>query len=155
MSTHYILDGYNVLHSGRLWAHGPQENKRERFLKYLDESGIQGSMRNRLTVVLDGYAVKLERMRFQTLELVFSGDRDADSIIRDRVADAIHPGDTVVVTNDRAVQAAVKGLGARVMSCEEFFSRRSKKSVRGARQKLSKDSEERINLEFKRLWKLD
>ncbi len=155
MSLHYIVDGYNALHASSKWADVPREKQRQQFLKYLDESGIAGSARNTLTVVLDGYAAKLEDMVFHRLRLVFSGDRDADSAIKDHVDEMPNAREAVVVTNDRAIQAAVKRMGAQVVSCEEFFQLRSAKRKIPKRETLDSASAESVNRELKRIWKLD
>lgn len=155
MSLHYIVDGYNALHTSEQWSEVPRDRQREQFLKYLDVSGIAGSERNRLTIVLDGYAAKLKEMMFHRLQLVFSGDRDADSVIKDFVSEMTNPREAVVVTNDRAIQSAVKAMGARIMPCEEFFRLRSAKKSSEKREKMDSESAASVNRELKRLWKLD
>lgn len=155
MSLHYIVDGYNALHTSQKWADVPRERQREQFLTYLDKSGIAGSERNRLTIVLDGYAAKLKNMMFHRLQLVFSGDHDADTVIKNFVAEMVNPREAVVVTNDRAIQSAVRGMGARVMSCEEFFQLKKPKKGTLRRNTLDPASVESVNRELKRLWKLE
>lgn len=155
MSPHYIIDGYNALHSTGQWDDMPREAQREFFLKYLDQSGLTGSPRNSLTVVLDGYAAPLRKLRFNIVQLLFSGDRDADTAIKEHVAEMINPKEAVVVTNDRGIREAVRDLGARVMSCEDFFQRSKKKTPARKSDKPDALSSDAINRELKRLWKLE
>lgn len=154
MSRHFIVDGYNVLHSTDRWVEFPREKQREKFLEFLDESGLVGSESNSLTVVLDGYAAKLKNIRFRRVRLIFSGDRDADTVIKEWVADRPNPKDVIVVTNDRGVQSAVRGSGARVMSANDFLKLGKKKTSRVSHSEKpdSKDLES-INQELKRIWK--
>lgn len=70
------------------------------------------------------------------VRLVFSGDRDADTVIKEWVAELSNPRDAVVVTNDRGIYAAVRGSGAQVMSCKDFFLLGIKKTVHRKRDAL-------------------
>ncbi len=155
MSRHFIIDGYNALHSTRRWEDLSREAQRERFLRYLEESRPTGSERNTVTVVFDGYAAALKGIRLALVQLVFSCDRDADTVIKERVSELANPRDAVVVTNDRGIHAAVRGAGAQVMSCEEFFLLGNKKAAPRQRDTLDPQSAESINQELKRRWKLD
>lgn len=155
MSRHFILDGYNVLHSSRRWSELPREQQRIRFLAFLEERRLTGSERNTVTVVLDGYAANSKTTSLKFIKIVFSGDRDADSVIKERVTELQNPKDVIVVTNDRGLQAAIRGSGARVMSCEDFFKLDAQKPPRGQRRKVDASGAASINAELKRLWKLD
>ncbi len=155
MSRHFILDGYNVLHSTDQWVDGTRDKNRQEFLRFLDRPEILGSGRNVLTVVLDGYAASLKGIRLTHIRLAFSGDLDADTFIKSLVSDSNHPGDAVVVTNDRALRTAVRHNGAQIMSCEEFLSKDKKKKPTTSSTKADPHSEQAINNELKRLWRLE
>jgi predicted RNA-binding protein with PIN domain len=121
MALHFILDGYNVIHSDRRWTDLSRDKQREQFLRYLDQGSVLGSERNTITVVLDGYAAALKGIRLVKVKIVFSEDRDADTVIKEKVRSLKVPADAVVVTDDRAIQASVRRAGAQVMPCLEFF----------------------------------
>jgi predicted RNA-binding protein with PIN domain len=155
MSRHYIIDGYNVLHSSSRWDRLPRAQQREVFLRYLESERHIGSPRNSLTVVLDGYRADVKKIQLEKIRLVFSEDRDADSVIKERVADLANPREAVVVTNDRGIQNAVKALGAQVMACEEFLLLKKKRAVIRYVEKMEAPNADAINSELKRFWKLD
>jgi predicted RNA-binding protein with PIN domain len=155
MSQHYILDGYNLLHSTPRWEKLPRVEQRQAFLRYLDEAALSGSARNVLTVVLDGYSVDIQKMRFARLRLVFSENRDADTVIKEHVAEMAHPRQAVVVTNDRGIQAAVRAFGAHVMSYQDFLLLRKKKAALKRIEKMDLPGADAINRELKRLWRLE
>ncbi len=155
MSRHFIVDGYNLLHATPRWEKLSRLHQREAFLKFLEEEKTAGSPRNSLTVVLDGYSADLKKMRFSKLRLVFSEDVDADTAIKRRVADLSNPREAVVVTNDRAIQEAVKGMGAQVMGCAEFLAVKNKRAPRQGTLKMGAPGADAITRELKRLWCLE
>ena len=155
MSRRYILDGYNVLHSTRRWNDLTREAERVQFLRYLENNRPAGSERNTVTVVLDGYAASLRGIRLSYARLVFSGDEDADTVIKKMVEELPNPKDAIVVTNDRALRSAVRHAGAQVMACEDFFRLKEKKAFLRKSDEPDPTSTESINRELKRLWKLE
>ena len=154
MSRHFILDGYNVLHSTDRWADIPLGKRREHFLHFLDESGLVGAERNTITVILDGFAAPLRGIRLGRVGLIFSGKQDADTAINERVRALPNPKDAVVVTNDKDLQRAVRHAGAQIMTCENFLQLKKKSSSPAHSKKVESDSAESINAELKRAWNL-
>jgi len=155
MSRHTFIDGYNVLHSAHRWEDLSREAQRLAFLRYLEEGRQTGSPNNTLVVVFDGYAASLQGISLNQVQLIFSGGLDADTVIRDRVAELPHPREAMVVTNDRGLRAAVRSLGAQVMSCEQFLERRKKRNVSHHRAgKPPLPSADAITQDLKRMWKL-
>lgn len=119
---HYFIDGYNVMRSVDWFSTGAVENQRETFLRFIESNRPQG--RSGVTVVFDGHGRGSERGT--GVRVVFSLGKEADTVIRDRVDQLVHPADAVVVTNDRAIQRWVRGAGARVMGCRDFLTRGKK-----------------------------
>ncbi|MCB4756517.1 MAG: NYN domain-containing protein [Elusimicrobia bacterium] len=154
MSSHTIIDGYNLLHSTRRWDDLPREARRLEFLRYLEKGCSTASRRNTVTVVFDGYAASLRGISLDLVQLVFSGGLDADTVIKERVADLPNPRDAAVVTSDRALRAAVRSLGAQVISCEQFLRPRKNKTAPPPAGKPELPSAEAITRDLKRLWKL-
>ena len=87
--------------------------------------------------------------------MVFSRGRDADGVIKDRVDSLDNPRETVVVTDDRAIQRWVRAAGARVLGCSEFLSSMEPSTRRPRRAAaLSAAETESINDELRQVWKL-
>lgn len=115
-----------------------------------------GSPRNALTVVYDGHGPHLRLAGPSLVEAVFSGDKDADTVIKERIADLPNARVAVVVTNDKSIRMAVRKKGARVMSCEEFLALRKKKASASTEASgLDARSADAINKELKSIWRAD
>lgn len=153
MSLHYFVDGYNLIQSSERLAQGALWDRREKLLKFIEEKRPQG--RNRVTVVFDGREdVTSDPHRGET-QVLFSVGRDADSVIKQRVDDLANPRNAVVVTDDRAIQKWVRGVGARVMSCEAFLKAGADPAaLRRPAPELDPQAAAEINEELKKLWKL-
>ncbi len=55
------------------------------------------------------------------IEIRFSRGQSADDTIVDLVAEASHPKQIVVVTNDRGLKQRIQGTGAKTMGVGEFL----------------------------------
>lgn len=152
MALHYFIDGYNLIHSHFALAKGPLQMRRERLLGWMESQRPHGSARNRATVVFDGRPGRSWTGWRGEVQVVFSDERDADSVIKDRIDALSNPRVAVVVTDDRAIQRWVRGAGALVMSCREFLSERATPRAEPA-EAPGADDIQRINDEFRRLWK--
>ena len=155
MALQYFIDGYNVIRS-RFWnAEGPVAAQREGLLRFIEEKGPTGSARNSVVVVFDGFATAADRVSGASLRVMYSGGRDADSVIKDRVDELGNAAVAVVVTDDRAIQRWVRGAGARVMSCDEFVrAGQTGAAPERRREKPDAAAAQEINEELKRLWKM-
>jgi predicted RNA-binding protein with PIN domain len=154
MALHYFIDGYNLLHTVHAWDRLPKAEKIQRLIAWLEEKGASGSARNRVVIVFDGYAVPLKPGRSTGPRVVFSEDNDADSVIKEQVDGLSNPRDAVVITNDRAIQKWVRGAGAAVLSCEDFWKRGRAQAPDIPSEKIDADSAQRITDDLRRLWKL-
>lgn len=152
MSRHYFIDGYNVIRSDRWTGEGGVRDQRARLARFIEEKRPAGSDRNRVTLVFDGHGDAHE-VRTAFVEIVFSGDSDADSVIKRRVDALSAPGDAVVVTDDRAIQRWVKGAKAKVLSCAEFIAAGASGTVAGRVEKPDADRAQEITDEFRNIWK--
>jgi predicted RNA-binding protein with PIN domain len=148
---HYFVDGYNVIRSTEAFQAPALRDQREKLLRFIEDKKPQGA--NRVTVVFDGRADVSSPAWTGTTAVVFSPGKDADKVIKDRVDELANPRDAVVVTNDRSIQRWVRGVGARVMSCDQFLAAGRGPAAR-RRSALSAQDVEEINEELKKLWKL-
>ena len=155
MSLHYFIDGYNLIRSTDWLCAGSIDDQRDRLLQFLEQNRPTGSERNSVTVVFDGHVPKGGGPKSRSVRILFSGDQDADSVIKSRVDELPNGRVAVVVTNDRSIQKWVRGAHAKVLSCSEFLrlGADSASSPRRA-DKPSAEDERRINEELRRLWKL-
>ncbi len=151
---HYFIDGYNLIRSLDWMAGGSLRDQRERLLRYIEEKHPQGAGRHRVTVVFDGQADVTSPPWTGPTQVLFSSGQDADHVLKDRVDHLPNPREAVVVTNDRGIQRWVRGVGARVMSCEEFAGAGAARTRRRRAEALDPESARQINDEFRDIWKL-
>ena len=154
MSLHYFIDGYNLLHSTDRWDRFPREQRRLCLIKFLEERRPTGSERNRVTIVFDGHGPSLGTIRAPFVQILFSGDKDADTVIKERVQEMPNARNAIVVTNDRGIQYVIKRGGAKFLSCEEFLKMGQTNQPREVIEEVDSQTTESINAELKKLWKM-
>ena len=163
MALHYVLDGYNVIRQSPALMAGGLESSRDRLVLWLETQRPQGSPRNQVTVVFDGRSGIVDSSSRSPIKVVFSSDETADEHIKRLVEERRKQRENlVVVTNDRAIQFAVRSAGARVMSVEDFLGNvkshqdhplKSSKS-KGVRETkyISKTLEHKITKDLEKVW---
>ncbi|HRY30013.1 MAG TPA: NYN domain-containing protein [Elusimicrobiota bacterium] len=162
--TLYLIDGYNLIRSADFLAAGPLRDQRERLIRLIEQQHPQGSARHRVTVVFDGRDDVSSPSRAGSVEVLFSRGRHggepldagtADALIKERVDRLAHPRDSVVVTDDKALQKWVRGAGAKVLSCRQFLAAAKKNApAAGPAPNPPAEDGEDITEELKRLWNL-
>ncbi len=85
--------------------------------------------------------------------VIFSHGKDADKVIKDLVDDLSNPREAVVVTDDRAIQRWVRGVGARVLGVKEFLSAGASSTKGRPAGRLDPSEVEAITREMWNLWK--
>jgi predicted RNA-binding protein with PIN domain len=155
MSVHTFIDGFNLIRSTAKWEGISKVLQIKGLLAYLGEKKPAGGLRSMITVVFDGYGVVPQQNPSHSLRVIFSGDEDADTIIKDSVDRLKNPRSALVVTNDRAIQRWVRGAGARVLTCEEFLFEKKTSTNRPNLDKPGREAVEKINSELKQIWKLE
>lgn len=124
------------------------------FLEWISRERVAGSERNRVTVVFDGHGPRVKGAGSGSVEGIFSGDQDADTVIREVVAALKNPRIAVVVTNDKSIRLSVRRKGAQTLSCEEFLAMGQRKSKPRRSDALDEANTQEIDNELKRIWKL-
>jgi hypothetical protein len=118
---HYIVDTYNLVHTGAAMG-GPLAGMTVRTLcQYITAS----ASRMKVTLVLDGRAKPDEPSanEFPQIALVYSGAGvSADAVIAQRVEGAQSRKILTVVSNDREVVLHARRNYAGAMSCEAFLN---------------------------------
>ena len=140
-----IIDGYNLLHAGRLpMALSAEELQRERERLVEELSSYRQARSCGITVVFDGWktgwAVEKKERR-KGIDLIFSqmGEK-ADDVIKRLVKDK-GPG-KVVITSDRDVARYVEKMGAAVIPSEQFRERMDRPFVSGGKDTDEEEDEQ-------------
>jgi len=115
-----------------------------------------GSLRNSITIIFDGRPGPVQPIQSSIVDIVFSYDDTADDRIKEAVRQAQNSKSYVVVTDDRAIQYAVRADGAKVLVVKEFLNRlkpvKSRSNSKGSHRGISSDRADEINTELKNLW---
>jgi predicted RNA-binding protein with PIN domain len=115
----YLIDGNNLLGS---WGGPalPGDGRAEVLRRVAAFCRAKGA---RAVLVFDGapFRPDLGGQELGAVSLRFPAEgRDADSLIRDLVDAAKHPGELVVVTSDKALYSYARTHGARVLRAHEW-----------------------------------
>ncbi len=136
----YWFDGNNLIGQPVARARADR-NTRRAFLAEL--SGYARTRGGRFVVFFDGDDP--DRSVPPTgVQVRYSAPVSTDALILQRLAETRTPGETIVVTNDRSLQATCRAAGAKVLNWEEFCNRMKPKSRVGRRLQ---DREEKVDLE--------
>lgn len=118
----YLVDGNNLM--GRAAARGlGGPTDRRGVVAAL--AALAAGRGGRFTVVFDGApdAHFAGDVALGPVRVEFAAPRSADDRILARVRAARNPRDLTVVTDDRALAAAARGLGARIAGVDAFLDR--------------------------------
>lgn len=148
MALHFILDGYNLLYALPDIPPGTLEQKREALLALLRKRRPQGN--NPVTVVFDSREGSGDRRQEPGLTILFTAGETADDRIGKWVRETPTPRACVVVSNDRGVQALIRGTGAKWMSATDFLKKARKLGSTPPVSDLN--LREDITDEFKKKW---
>jgi predicted RNA-binding protein with PIN domain len=149
------------------------EDRRRALIRFIEQYTPQGSSNNRVTVVFDGNLEVFGGMKSSAAKIVFSQGESADDTIKKIVAQAQNTKNIIVVSDDRAIQYAVRALGAKTSGAKAFIvkakiprkqqnpvcegSRRARKSSTNgspaeSQKYISKTEESKITSEFGEIW---
>jgi len=136
------------------------EEQRAGLVSVIERLQPQGSLRNQVTIVFDGRRGGFQLSSGSHIKIIFSVDDSADNTIRDIVENEQNKKNIMVVTNDRAIQYAVRSMGATICPVEEFLAKMEKNTPSQADHKQGEESpkkippslEAKINAELRRLW---
>jgi len=160
MSLLYIIDGYNITNHPLFAKLSSRKLKdsREALLELIAHRALCGSAKNKATVVFDGrgyYGNRgLAKDDSEAISVVFAGEESADDRIL-KIAQASHPPNTVVVSDDKQVRIFARSIGCSILSVEEFIDYRQKTKVRNIPQEepeLNYTQKDKINRELRKLW---
>jgi predicted RNA-binding protein with PIN domain len=151
MAYQYIIDGYNLIYAWPDIPSGTWQDKRAYLLSFLKTKAPQG--RNLVTVVFDSRMGLGDRSQEQDITVVFTAGETADDWISAQVRQSSHPRSLVVVTNDKGLQALVRGTGAKILSASDFLKpSASRKPEKGVSQSHPPADSQDITDELKKKW---
>ncbi|MBD3263694.1 MAG: hypothetical protein GF375_01155 [Candidatus Omnitrophica bacterium] len=147
----YIIDGFNVIHKVPevKKSTSPQKN----LISYIAHHKLTGSKNNKVVLVFDGfYAEPLPREK--NFEIIFSRDKDADSLIKYRMQKSKRKSETIAVSDDREIRDEARKLGVRLLRVGDFLKKR-KKRIPQDRKDISYSLQYEITEELRRIWLKD
>jgi len=131
MSASYlVIDGYNVMHAAglapRQYSRGALASARARLIDWLAER-LTPHERSRATIVFDARDDTVDRptsVRQSGMSVRFAQSHpDADAFILELLERHQHPQSVTLVTADRSLARAARGLRARCCGSREFLVR--------------------------------
>ena len=155
-----MIDGYNLIKRNPALASKSLEDGRQAFVAFIERNRPQGSLSNQVTVVFDGKPGMYGFPVAREIRVIFTEYESADDLIKRRVEESKNKKNIVVVTDDRALLLYVRGCGASVMSCGDFFKRagsakmsgKGKGSSSGTSKVITSTFEHAVNQEFENIW---
>lgn len=158
MSLHYIIDGYNIInHPQFTRTHKSSQDSRTALLSFIRRKRLTGSLKNKVTVVFDGYPDSSAAPFDESgIRVIFSRRVSADEKIKMLVEETAGRKNIIVVSDDKEIKFMVKSLRARVSGVDEFFSVKEK-AENGRKGEiieagLNYTQMQKINEELSRLW---
>ncbi len=132
------------------------EPGREGLLQFLMQYRPQGSPRNRVTVVFDGFAqiqANWARLRQEGIRLLFSEGESADDFIVKKISSLKDAPETWVVTDDRELTLRLYRT-VEVMPAASFISGilTKKEETSEEKKSISPKAEREITDELKKIW---
>jgi predicted RNA-binding protein with PIN domain len=117
----------------------------------------QGSVKNDVVIFFDGRPGPSGQQTSVLASVIFTQDKSADDRIKEAVENSRNAKNIIVVTDDRAIQYAVRANGAKVEAVSSFLNKKQSKTSRSQKQSpspkdLSNRDQDSITSEFKDIW---
>jgi predicted RNA-binding protein with PIN domain len=155
MSLHYVIDGYNLLRHNLYRPGCKISDERLGLLDFIRKEKLCGSLKNKVTVVFDGFPGNLN-IRGGDIEVIFSQEESADDKIKKIIHKRCDVKSIVVVSDDREVKDFVKLQGVKASGIEEFIQpkrkHRSCREIESLKPELTYSLMHKINQELRQLW---
>jgi uncharacterized protein len=133
---HYIIDGHNVLHASAMLRKIllKTETKAYSALIMLCER-FQLTRNITLTIIFDGFPPEDFTGATGNVTVGFSHNRNADSIIRNLIAESKNPRILIIVSNDHEIRNYARIHGCDLLTAEEFLQSSNRSSPDSASEK--------------------
>lgn len=115
-----LVDGHNALYALNLWS-GSHRDSRMRLLERVK------AVRPRAVVYFDAQESPGDLVSIggeAGMRVIYCSRQEADTEMVERISNAVHPSQVLVVTNDVHLGRRVKALGARVTQIRPFLDRK-------------------------------
>ncbi|HDN86050.1 MAG: hypothetical protein DRP81_02575 [Candidatus Omnitrophota bacterium] len=148
----YIIDGWNLINKLKELKNAPSPC--EALLFYIKKNNLTGSKNNKVTVVFDGRSNFAQYNRGTDFNVVFSGERSADDVIKKEVSRYRNKKQIVVVSDDWDIINYVKSEGAGFLKVKDFLKKRRKKPIHFYEKvkEIELSLQKEITQELKRIW---
>lgn len=158
MSLHFVIDGYNIInHPQFRRAHKSSPDERAALLSLIRRKKLTGSLKNKVTVVFDGYPDSRARPLDESgILVIFSRRVSADEKIKMIVEQTAERKNIIAVSDDKEIRFTVKSLRAQALGVDEFFLAKEKpKNDRKGEMiepELNYTQMQKINQELEKIW---
>ena len=128
MSSLYYLDGYNVIHHSSLLKPLAMQNFEAARDALIEKAArFSAATGHRVKIVFDGRGKRAEPLvpieGVSNVEVMYSkGEHSADTLIERIVYNAADRRSMVIVSGDVGIRSVCRGLGALVMSPDNFLA---------------------------------
>lgn len=143
----YIIDGFNVVHK---IPHVKQSaTPREDLIKHIKKNKLTGSKNNKVIVVFDGGFHDLGEKEF---EVIFSGDRSADELIKQRLDKIKIKSEVIVVSDDKQIREFTIKARAKSYRVQAFLAPKTKPERKEPAKDISYPLQREITEEMRKIW---
>lgn len=147
----YIIDGWNVIY--KIPSIKDKSLPRQELIFFIRSKRLTGSGRNRVTVVFDGNAPLSHTLGDKQFEVVFSGSRSADDIIKKKAKEYSRNANVVVVTDDREIIQDIRSSGIRYSRVDDFLAKaKGNKILKQETKNISYTLQREITEELRKIW---
>lgn len=147
----YIIDGWNVIYKIPSVKNKPLP--RQELISFIRSKRLTGSGRNKVTIVFDGNAPLPQVLGDRQFEVIFSGSRSADDIIKGKAKEYSRKTNVVVVTDDREIIQDVCACGIQHSRVDDFLAKtKGKTIVKQETKNISYTLQREITEELRKIW---
>ncbi len=157
MSLLYIIDGYNLIHHPKFTPPKLSPDPRTALIDFILIHKLTGSVKNKATVVFDGYprTAQLRDTPGDYLEIIFSRRETADCVIKRLLENSASAKNIIVVSDDKEIKIFTRLIGARSWGVEDFICRKDRLSRTQnipLKPELTYTQMHKINQELRKIW---
>ncbi|UCG35411.1 MAG: NYN domain-containing protein [Candidatus Omnitrophota bacterium] len=144
----YIIDGFNVIH--KIPTLKSSSNPWQDLISYIKQKKLTGSKNNKVCIVFDG-SPRTDALRERQFQILFSCERDADDVIKERIQKAKNKRQIVLVSDDREIRDFAKAQGANLLSVADFLKVKQKQKKEPSKD-ISYSLQREITEELRKIW---
>lgn len=145
----YIIDGFNLVHKVPSLKESSEPHLD--LIRYIKKNNLTGSHNNKVTIFFDG-GVNLAARQGCEFEIIFSLDRSADELIKERVRKVKNKSEVIVVSDDREIIDYAKKEGTRIMHTGDFIKTKTAGKKELETKEISFPLQTEITEELRKIW---